>query len=75
MIHRRGQYYLLDRTVKQPFDHTVFQCPSLMGKGVLVSPTVHGNLLLGPTAEDIGDPLDTATTSSGLDEILKKNER
>ena len=75
MIHRRGQYYLLDRTVKQPFDHTVFQCPSLMGKGVLVSPTVHGNLLLGPTAEDIGDPLDTATTSSGLDEILKKASR
>ena len=75
MIHRRGQYYLLDRAVKQPFDRTVFQCPSVMGKGVLVSPTVHGNLLLGPTAEDIDDPLDTATTASGLADILAKAGR
>ena len=72
MIHRRGQYYLLDRAPVQPFSRTVFQCPSVMGKGVLVSPTVHGNMLLGPTAEDIDDPLDTATTSAGLTEILKK---
>ena len=75
MIHRRGQYYLLDRAVNQPFSRTVFQCPSVMGKGVLVSPTVHGNLLLGPTAEDIDDPLDTATTASGLSDILKKASR
>ena len=72
MIHRRGQYYLLDRAAIQPFHRTIFQCPSAMGKGVLVSPTVHGNLLLGPTAEDIPDPLDTATTSAGLSEVLKK---
>ena len=72
MIHRRGQYYLLDRAEQQPFAMTVFQCPSRMGKGVLVSPTVHGNLLLGPTAEDIDDPLDTATTAGGLAEILQK---
>ena len=72
MIHRRGQYYLLDRTASGIFSRTVFQCPSAMGKGVLVSPTVHGNLLLGPTAEDIGDPLDTATTQAGLDQILEK---
>ena len=71
MIHRRGQYYLLDRTASGLFSQTIFQCPSVMGKGVLVSPTVHGNLLLGPTAEDIDDPLDTATTQSGLDDILK----
>ena len=49
MVHRRGQYYLLDRSVNQPFSRTIFQCPSVMGKGVLISPTVHGNLLLGPT--------------------------
>lgn len=72
MVHRRGQYYLLDRVVRQPFSRTVFQCPSVMGKGVLVSPTIHGNLLLGPTAEDIDDPLDTATTASGLANILSK---
>lgn len=72
MVHRRGQYYLLDRAPVQPFSRTIFQCPSVMGKGVLVSPTVHGNLLLGPTAEDIDDPSDTATTSSGLAEIIRK---
>ena len=72
MVHRRGQYYLLDRAPRQAFTRTVFQCPSAMGKGVLVSPTVHGNLLLGPTAEDIADPDDTATTAQGLAEVLSK---
>lgn len=72
MVHRRGQYFLLDRAPEQPFIRTVFQCPSDLGKGVLVSPTVHGNLLLGPTAEDISDPLDTATTAGGLADILQK---
>lgn len=72
MIHRRGQYYLLDRNVHPLFSHTIFQCPSVMGKGVLITPTVHGNLLLGPTAEDIADPADTSTTSDGLEEIIRK---
>lgn len=75
MINRRGQYYLLDRASHQPFSRTIFQCPSAMGKGVLVSPTVHGNLLLGPTAEDIEDPLDTSTTAEGLAIILDKASR
>jgi len=66
ITHRRGQYWLLDREKKQPFSHTMFMCPTKMGKGVLVSPTVHGNLLLGPTAEDIDDPEDKATTAEGL---------
>ena len=72
MAHRRGQYYLLDRSLSLPFSRTIFQCPSAMGKGVLVSPTVHGNLLLGPNAEDIPDPLDTATTAGGLSTVLEK---
>lgn len=75
MTHRRGQYYLLDRAPVLPFSRTIFQCPSVMGKGVLVSPTVHGNLLLGPNAEDIPDPLDTATTSEGLSDVLEKARR
>ena len=75
MIHRRGQYYLLDRTPILPFSRTIFQCPSLLGKGVLVSPTVHGNILLGPNAEDIQDPLDTATTAEGLSFVLSKAAR
>ena len=75
MIHRRGQYYLLDRAAKLPFSRTIFQCPTAMGKGVLVSPTVHGNLLLGPNAEDISDPLDTATTSAGLEHVQNMARR
>ena len=71
-IHRRGQYYLLDRTPNPPFSHTIFQCPTHRGKGVLVSPTVHGNVLIGPNAEDIPDPLDTQTTSEGLAEVFSK---
>ena len=69
---RRGQYYLLDRSLTLPFNRTLFQVPTAMGKGVLVSPTTHGNLLLGPTAEDIGDKSDTATTALGLRDILQK---
>ena len=72
IIPRRGEYYLLDHTVKCPFTRTMFQVPSKMGKGVLVSPTAHGNALLGPSAEDIDDPLDTATTREGLDFVLDK---
>ena len=51
---------------------TMFQCPTRMGKGVLVSPTTHGNTLLGPTADDIDDGYDVATTRRGLDEALEK---
>ena len=63
---RRGEYMLLDREVGAHISHTVFRCPSKMGKGVLVSPTVDGNLLVGPTAEDIDDKEDTTTTAKGL---------
>ena len=69
---RRGQYYLFDRAAGCPFDRTVFQTPTPMGKGVLVTPTVHGNLLIGPTAEDIKDMRDTATTAAGLKEVIEK---
>ena len=72
LIPRRGEYYLLDHTVPCPFRSTMFQCPSKMGKGVLISPTAHGNALLGPSAEDIPDGEDTATTREGLDFVLEK---
>ena len=63
---RRGEYMLLDRECGGHIKSTVFRCPSKMGKGVLVSPTVDGNLLIGPTAEDIEDKTDTSTTQQGL---------
>ena len=62
---RRGEYMLLDRECGELVSHTIFRCPSKMGKGILVSPTVDGNLILGPTAEDIEDKEDTKTTAEG----------
>lgn len=61
----RGQYYLLDRAEGTRVSHTVFQCPGPKGKGVLVTPTVHGNLLVGPDAVPTV-PGDVATDSAGL---------
>ena len=72
IIPRRGEYMLLDREAGGLVSHTVFQQPTKMGKGILVSPTVHGNLLLGPTAEDIDDKENTATTRKGLGEVRAK---
>lgn len=69
---RRGEYMLLDRECGDLISHTVFRCPSKMGKGILVTPTVDGNILLGPTAEDIDDKGDKKTTQSGLDTIRAK---
>ncbi len=68
---RRGEYMLLDRECGTLVTHTVFRCPSAMGKGVLVTPTVDGNLLLGPTAENIDDKENTATTAAGLRKIAE----
>ncbi len=63
---RRGEYVLLDRECGDLVSHTVFRCPSKMGKGILVTPTVDGNILVGPTAEDIDDKTDTSTTAEGI---------
>ena len=62
---RRGEYVLLDREAGGTARHTIFRCPSAMGKGILVTPTVDGNLLLGPTAENIEDKEDKTTTLEG----------
>ena len=61
----RGQYFLLDKSEGGRVGRVIFQCPDARGKGVLVTPTVHGNLLVGPNSELVaGD--DTATTAAGL---------
>ena len=71
---RRGEYFLLDRTSEGYVEHTVFRLPGKMGKGVLVTPTVHGNTLVGPTAEDIEDKDDVSTTAEGLDKIRSQSK-
>ncbi len=69
---RAGEYFLLDHQAGTHVRHTVFRVPGKMGKGVLVTPTVHGNLLVGPTAADREDREETCTTASGLEEIRQK---
>ena len=69
---RRGEYMLLDKECGSLIGHTVFRCPSKLGKGVLVSPTVDGNLLLGPTAEDIDDKTDVSTTAEKIASIKRQ---
>lgn len=69
---RKGEYCLLDKTAGNLVSRTIFALPDQYGKGVLVTPTVHGNLLIGPTANDIEDKEGTNTTREGLDEVLRK---
>lgn len=69
---RRGDYCLLDKSAGKHVSRTIFALPNKYGKGVLVSPTVHGNLLVGPTAIDIEDKEAVATTRAGLDELITK---
>ena len=69
---RRGDYFLLDHSAQGHVSHTVFQLPGKFGKGVLVAPTVHGNIIVGPTAIDIEDKEGVATTQAGLDEVRAK---
>lgn len=68
---RKGEYMLCDKSIGGLAKHTIFQCPSKMGKGILVTPTVDGNLLIGPSALDIEDKDDVSTTASTLAEILE----
>lgn len=71
IVPRKGEYMLLDKTAGNHVSHTIFQLPSAMGKGVLVTPTVHGNLLVGPTATDIDNKEGLNTTAEGLDYLAK----
>ena len=72
LIPRKGEYYVLDKSVGNLATHTIFQCPNEMGKGILVTPTVDGNLLIGPTALNIEEKDDTTTTPEGLRDALQK---
>ena len=74
IIARRGDYFLLDHAAAGHVHHTIFQLPGKYGKGVLVTPTVHGNLLVGPNAEPVKGN-DTSCTSSGLEFVKTTAQR
>lgn len=71
VIPSAGEYYLLDKSEGKRARHVIFQCPNKDGKGVLVSPTVHGNLIVGPNA-DPRDKDDTSTKTRCLDFVREK---
>lgn len=66
---RKGEYFLLDKNLNL-ISHVLFPLPSKMGKGITLTPTVEGNVLLGPTAEDVQDREDLSTTKEGLEKAL-----
>jgi len=72
---RRGQLVVFDKLARPLLRHILLPVPTATTKGVLVAPTVFGNLLLGPTAEDIGDKADTASTAEGLAGLLARGAR
>ena len=75
VVPTKGEYFLLDKTEGKRVNHVVFQCPNELGKGVLVSPTVHGNLIIGPDANVVTYRDDRSTTSEGLDYVRKVGVR
>ncbi len=72
---RRGQLIVFDKLARALVSSIVMPVPTERTKGVLVAPTVYGNVLLGPTAEDIDDRNDTATTAAGLSGLLDAGRR
>lgn len=68
---RKGEYHLYDKEYGDMVNHVLFPIPTEMSKGILVTPTVHGNLLIGPNSNWINDKEDVSTTGPGLDEVMK----
>ena len=71
----RGEYYLLDKSEHDRVSRVIFQCPGPEGKGVLVAPTIHGNLICGPNAQNVEDRLDLGDTAAGMAEVRAKAAR
>ncbi|MEG0943595.1 MAG: NAD(P)/FAD-dependent oxidoreductase [Angelakisella sp.] len=74
-VYNVGEYYMMDKTQGALVNSVVFQCPSEVGKGVLVSPTVHGNLIVGPNAVNCKQGDDVGNTAEGLDFVRRLSVR
>lgn len=75
IISRKGEYVILDKNESGIVKSVIFQVPSKMGKGILVAPTIDGNVLLGPTSHDTDDKDDKTTTKDGIAELVKGAKR
>ncbi len=72
---RRGELIVFDKLARPLLQHTILPVPTAQTKGVLVAPTVFGNIMLGPTADDISDRGATGSTKAGIDALLAKGRR
>jgi glycerol-3-phosphate dehydrogenase len=72
---RRGELVVFDKLARGLVNHVLLPVPTEKTKGVLISPTVYGNVLLGPTADDVEDKTDRSTTSAGLASLMEAGER
>ncbi|MFJ2768414.1 FAD-dependent oxidoreductase [Streptomyces sp. NPDC087300] len=72
---RRGQLIVFDKLARDLVRHILLPVPTALGKGVLVAPTVYGNVLLGPTAEDLDDKTATGSTAEGIAALREKGRR
>ncbi|MDI1289097.1 MAG: FAD-dependent oxidoreductase, partial [bacterium] len=72
VVPRRGELVVFDKLARSLVDRIVLPVPTAKGKGVLVSPTIFGNVMLGPTSENLIDRGDTSTTEQGLEFLLSK---
>ena len=71
----KGEYFLLDKNQGHLVEHVIFQCPSKAGKGILVSPTVHGNLIVGPDRTDGTEREDYSVEADHLREIREISKK
>lgn len=75
VVARRGQFYILDKNTSCKVNHIVLPIPTKITKGKLMCPTIHGNMLVGPTAEDLDNKTDKSVTADGLESIVKDVQR
>ena len=71
VVARKGQFYILDKNTTCQVEHIVLPIPTKVTKGKLMCPTIHGNMLVGPTAEEQESKVDKSTTAEGLESIAK----
>ncbi|MFH1084856.1 MAG: NAD(P)/FAD-dependent oxidoreductase [Chloroflexota bacterium] len=67
---RKGEYFVFDRAAAETFHSVLFPCPTPISKGIMVTRTIHGNVMIGPNANQVPDREDVATTAAGLNEVL-----
>jgi glycerol-3-phosphate dehydrogenase len=72
---RRGELIVFDKLARGLLNHVLLPVPTEKTKGVLVSPTIYGNVLLGPTADDVPDKTDRSTTAAGLASLIEAGSR